>query len=415
MADIDLTQEMLRTYYAELPAYTEMERYYNGDHDIKYFSMAREGCCNQIIVENYIAKFVDEEVNYALGNPVSYISKAGNPDIINAIDTYLNHWRTNHNSMLMRDFEIYGKVYCLHYIDAKGRFSERILNPTNGICYTDPDGVPVRFIHLYKRQYDNSQYYDVYYPDSTIEIYRDNTLIQTRKHPFKGVPVSVCEMDNIHDTIFYKIRLLQDSYNKLLSDQASIIGDYRNAYLIVTGVAVNEEVNERLRKYGLLDLPSNGKAEWLMKEMNASYIENMITTIRNSMFSVCNHIDGNEKLQSNTSSLAIRSRLVFLEQRSRAMYDYISDAIYDRIERLFEYLAYKGLSFDIKDIKLNFTPNIPVDLTTTVQAISQLGDKISTETALSLLPFVENPLQEIEKIKKERAELEEIDLDKIGV
>jgi SPP1 family phage portal protein len=222
-------------------------------------------------------------------------------------------------------------------------------------------------------------------------------------------------MDNLHDTIFYKIRLLQDSYNKLLSDQASIIGDYRNAYLLVTGVEMNEETAEELKNHGLLNLPGDGKASWLMKEMNASYIENMITTVRNSMYSVCNHIDGNEKLQSNTSSLAIRSRLVFLEQRSRAMADYIQDAIYDRIERLFEYLSYKSLCFDIADIKVNFTPNIPVDITATVQAISQLGDKISTETALSLLPFVENPLQEIAKIKKERAELEEIDLDKIGV
>ena len=33
------------------------------------------------------------------------------------------------------------------------------------------------------------------------------------------------------------------------------------------------------------------------------------------------------------------------------------------------------------------------------QVINQLGDKISLETALAQLPFIENPVNEIEKIK----------------
>ena len=119
-------------------------------------------------------------------------------------------------------------------------------------------------------------------------------------------------------------------------------------------------------------------------------------------------------MQSNTSSLAIRSRLLFLEQRCKSMFDYISNGIYDRLERLFEYLSIKGYNFDISDININYNPNIPTDITSTVQAISQLGDKLSLETALSLLPFVESPALEIEKIKSEKRVLESIDLDKIN-
>lgn len=95
------------------------------------------------------------------------------------------------------------------------------------------------------------------------------------------------------------------------------------------------------------------------------------------------------------------------------MFDYVQDCIYDRIERLFEYLALKGDTYDVGDIQINYTVSVPVDLATTVQVISQLGDKLSTETALSLLPFIENPVTELEKIKKEREEAEMIDLDKL--
>ena len=222
-------------------------------------------------------------------------------------------------------------------------------------------------------------------------------------------------MDSISETIFSKIRHLQDTYNETLSDQASIIGDYRNAYLVVTGVEVTDEIAKKMEDHGLLNLPAekNASVNWLLKNINDAYIQNILSDLRNAMYSVCNHIDGNEKLQSNTSSLAIRSRLIFLEQRAKSMFDYVQDAIYDRIERLFEYLSIKGIDYDISDVQINYTPNVPVDLATTVQVISQLGDKLSTETALSLLPFVESPAIELEKIKKERAEAEYIDLDSV--
>ena len=60
-----------------------------------------------------------------------------------------------------------------------------------------------------------------------------------------------------------------------------------------------------------------------------------------------------------------------------------------------------GIYKDYRDIKIKFTANIPQDDLNTAQIISQLGDKVSTETALSLLSFVENPTQEMDKINKE--------------
>ena len=416
MTDENLLENMIAEYRAALPLYQLMKRYYDGDHDIKYRAIANPKRCNHVVIENYISKFVDEEVNYILGNPLSFVSKSGDEEELRAIDANLFHWRSNHNSLMMRDLEIFGKVFALSYIDHKGRYCERILNPLNGIAYCNEDGIPVCFIHFYMKKYDSAEYYDVYDDQGNIYVYRNGGLIDQKRHYFRGCPVSVCQMDDIGETIFNKIRLLQDTYNDTLSDQASIIGDYRNAYLVVTGVEVTDKISKKLEDHGLLNLPADKGASvsWLLKEMNDTYIQNILTDLRNAMYSATNHIDGNEKLQSNTSSLAIRSRLIFLEQRSKSMFDYVQDAIYDRIERLFEYLAMRGYHYDVSDIQINYTPNIPVDLVTTVQVITQLGDKLSTETALSLLPFIESPAVEIEKIKKEREEAEMIDLDKIA-
>lgn len=50
---------------------------------------------------------------------------------------------------------------------------------------------------------------------------------------------------------------MQDCYNSTLSDQVSIIGDFRNAYLVVTGVSVDEEVVKNMENYGILNLPAD--------------------------------------------------------------------------------------------------------------------------------------------------------------
>ncbi len=389
--------------------------YYAGNHDILRNYRYEANRSNEKTVINYIHKFVEEEISYTLGNPITYISNTGNERELKDINYQLFHWSTTHNQELCRQLEIFGKAYELYYVNQNGEFCGRILNPTDAIAYTDSDGIPQLFIHFYKKQYDTAQYYDIYYPDHRIEIYKDNSLVETKSHIFTGVPVSICEMD-INQTIFNKIKTLNDNLNRIISDQVNVISDYRNAYLVVTGVEVDEQTALDLKSKGLLNLKGkDSDVHWLMKEMNSEYIESMIKEIKDNMYSICNHIDGNEKLQSNTSGVALRSRLVFLEQRCKTIFDTISDTISDRIRFLYQYLSLKNTNYDYKDIILTYSPCVPQDLTSIAQVITQLGDIISHETALSLLPFVENPVIELEKIKKEQSEQQSIDLDKVGL
>ena len=55
-----------------------------------------------------------------------------------------------------------------------------------------------------------------------------------------------------------------------------------------------------------------------------------------------------------------------------------------------------------RDIKINFERNIPEDLSTLASAVSQLNGIVSDETLLSTLPFVDNPKEEAERVKKQK-------------
>ena len=417
MTEQKLIDKMIAEFRAKKPIYNLMSLYYDGEQDIKRNYNKLVDRSNQIVSENFVSKFINEEIGYSLGNPISYISMSGNKDMIDAIEKSTFHWRDNHNQELMRNLEIYGTAFTLNYIDAKGRFSERILNPENAIVYCDADGVPVRFIHFYIPKYEETEYHDIYYPDGRIEVYKGNELINTKHHPFSGIPISVCKLENINDTIFAKIKDLQDAYNHVLTDQVNTISDFRTAFLVIAGVQVDEETEKQLEKKRVINLPSssNSSAKWLIKELNDSYIENNLERLRNSMYEATNHVDGNEKLQSNTSGTALRNRLVFLEQRCNFMLTLVLNTVYERIERLFEYLALQGQVYDWHDIKITATPCIPQDVISIIQGLVQLGigTNISLETALAQIPFVENPAQEIAKIQQERKTNNKIELDKI--
>jgi SPP1 family phage portal protein len=59
--------------------------------------------------------------------------------------------------------------------------------------------------------------------------------------------------------------------------------------------------------------------------------------------------------------------------------------------------------YDYRDIQLRFTPNIPQDDMQTANIINTLGpDRLSTKTALGLLSFINNPDNELKKIKEEQ-------------
>ncbi len=411
---MNLINEIKMDYELQKCNYMDMLDYYNGNHNIFKNYRYEANRSNQHICVNYIHKFVEEELAYIFGNPVTYISKDGNKNVTKAIDYELFHWKDTHNQELARQVEIFGTAYELYYINADGLFSSKILNPINAAVYTDTDGNPEIFMHFYSKKFDNDTYYDVYYNDR-IEIYKNDTLIETKSNIFNKVPVSICTIGK-EQTIYSKIKDLNNSLNSIMSDQINTISDYRTAYLIVTGCNVDDETETELRSKGILNLKSKeSNVSWLTKDVNAEYIHNMMKSLIDAMFSVTNHIDGNEKLQSNTSGIALRTRLIFLEQRCKTVFDTLANTISDRINFLFSYLNMKNLDYDYRDITINYTPCIPQDLVTTAQTITQLNGVISNETALSLLPFIENPSIEMDKIRKEQSEMDSINLEKLGL
>ena len=393
-----------------------MYEYYKGNTDaIKNYQLVTERSNNKINT-NFIKKFILEEVSYSVGNDITYISKSGNENIVNDIDYYIDHWSEGHDSNLAKNMLIYSLAYELYYVDKEGQFCSKVIPPTQGYAAIDDFGNVSFFMHSYKLKFDDITYIDVY-TDKEILHFNDKfeEINKSTKHIFSNVSLGLAKLseEGKDNTLYKDLKGLQDAYETNLSDISNEISDFRNAYMVLTGVAIDEEDIPKMKKLGVMQIKDkNGTAAWLIKNINDTFIQNTLNTMEDKMYKLSSHINHNEKMQSNTSSLALRARLIALEEKCKLNQKSIADCIKTRLKFLFIYLqVIKNINYDYRDIKIKFTPNIPQDDLMVSQIISQLGDKLSTETGLAQLSFIENPKNELEKIKEE---LPNIDLNNLG-
>ncbi|WP_042387444.1 phage portal protein [Clostridium culturomicium] len=378
---------------------------------------------------NFIKKFIKEEVSYLLSNKPTYISKSDNSEEIEFINFKLSHWNKNHDKMLLRDMLSYGSVYELYYTSKIGEevlFNSKIVSPRDGYLFTDDFGNSEMFFRFFKKKFDTNQYIDIYTPEFIYHV--DDSFTEVSKptiNLFGEVPVKVGDVSTYkeHDTLFNELKDLQDAYETNLSDIVNEISDYRLAYLIMLGCNIDYKTKDEhgktqldyMKEKGIINVNEKEVIiKFLTKDINDTFVQNTLDILKKNIYEISNHIDTNEKMQSNISGSALRNRLIGLEQRVRDSEGSMKNIIQGRMYFLLKlFNKLESINYDYRDISVKFTLNIPQDDLLMAQTLSQfgIGENISLKTALAQLSFVNNPDREIKLIETQKNE-SEIDIDK---
>lgn len=390
--------------------------YYEGKHSIFNNYQMQDSRSNMKLVFNFPRKFIDNETGYILGKPVNYISKSGDSKIIAAIDKNTSHWDKEHNINLRKQSEIFGEAYELNYLNTDGEFSATILNSLN--AYVLEDGTAERNVvlalHTFTKKFDDKKYLDVYTSNEILHYELGSIVapiglkfIGSHEHIFGRVPVVVCPANNERISGFRDVISLFDAYNALNSDLVNEIADHRNAYLVIENAKIEEEDLLKMKSMGIIQVPNQAKVYWLTKDINDSFVQNELNNIERKIFDLMDEVNFNENWAANTSSLALRNKLLNLENRVAIREAYMEKVIKERLKNLFTFLQKKeGKFYDYRDIAVKFTRNLPTDLTGLADVIVKLKDVCSQETLLTLLPFVENPKIELEKYNAEQVNID---------
>ena len=396
--------------------YAKMGKYYKGETDaFEQYPITDRS--NRKVKTNHIKMFIDEEVAYLTGNKLTYLCES-DANITSVIEYNLNNINSCLDTDLATTLLTYGTAYELYYL-YEGEFKAKVINPLQGIAYRNVEGKAELFLYFYTKELEDNKYYIDCFDDKYIYHFDENfnEIKPPTQHYFGICPVGVAELNNgAADTIYNSIKDLQDSYESTLSDWSNEIADTRLAYMLITGMALDDEDAKKMKSMGILQCPDPaGKIEWLVKNIASDFIKSYREILEEEMYKVTHHLKNQVAVQSNTSGAMLATRLNCLRIKLTTIHQCLNNCIKTRLRCLFKYLnTLKDTDYNYKDVSIKFTLNLPNNDLEMAQILSQLTGKLSIRTGLSQLSFVTNAEEEYNKMMEEQEQaLGELDLDVI--
>jgi SPP1 family phage portal protein len=424
---LEVTQELLlqclEAFRQQQIDKQKYQDYYDGKHDILANYKFNPKRANTKIVVNWFKKFLQDELAYSLNNPVNYIDRTANPEFIDRIDLDFSTWEKLHNQKLMLKANTFGHAYELRYLK-DNEFKASVLTPLN--CFVlegnDAEKTPLLAMHFYKEnQFSEVEKVDVYLPNNLVRhfIVEGEELVSTGEstHAFPEVPIRVVEANIDRKSMLDDIKDLIDSYNTTISNMVNELSDFRMALIKIVGTRFeNEDDISMMVEKGVIEIQTGADIDYLIKNLPDQFANSTLKEIKENIYKQASHIDTNEKLQSNTSSSALRGRLITLENKCATIHTMLEQCIKSRLKDYFFILKIReNVEYDYRLISTRFTMNVPTDLLHLADIASKLKDIFALETLYGLFPFVESPSVEYQKFLKERESLmgNEVDLDAI--
>lgn len=391
--------------------------YYLGNHRINNKQERSNGAPNNKLVANYCEYITNMSTGFFLGQPVAYKTSSGNDKALDVLlDVFSYNDEQAHNLELAEEASIKGEAYELLYTDedAQIRFVSVPAEEVILVCNASLEEQILYAIRHYRvyslNGYEYQDYVDVY-DKKAVTSYRYNSGSMTQisgpvAHYFDDVPIVEYPNNKQHRGDFEGIISLVDAYNKAQSLTLDDMEDFTDAFLVLTGMSgtSSDDVNN-MRQSKVMLLDEGGGAQWLIKNLNDTYIENIKKRLQNDIHKFSNIPDmTDDSFAGNASGVAIKYKLIGLEQvRSRKERGF-KQGLQRRIELISGMLRTKGgAGIDFRDVDITFTANIPADTQAQAQMVSQLKGIVSDKTLLSQLSFVADPAAELEELAKQSA------------
>ncbi|OPX48489.1 phage portal protein [Clostridium thermobutyricum] len=444
-------QNLYDKYVADLSDYQTMWNYYKGETDIGTTYKRSKLGNNRIVKANFIKKFINEEVAFGTGNPITYTRELNIDEILNNIDTpvdtietkiintVMNNNDANTDSQLMKNLLVFGEAMELYYIK-NNSFKIKELNSLNCYVNLDENNEIIEAIYVYSvanKDQINTTFTNKldtridYITNSQVITYDiDFNQLNVKPHYFGVVPIGYCNLiDGIYNTLFTDLKTLQDNIENVLSDFSNEIGDSRLSYLILKNMGLSDEeiVDEKgnrltldeqakkiismFRDNGILLLndskenPAN--ADYLIKNINPQIHKNLLDILQDDIYQISQHINLNQQQSSNTSGVALMTRIIALRNKIKIQQNCMTQAIKKRILCMLTALnKIYSQNLDATKVGIKYTLNVPSDDSAMADIITKLvpGGILSAETGLSNLSFVNNPKLEYQKAQAEQQE-----------
>lgn len=416
----DLILDLIDKHRLEKHRILKLKRYYDNNNDIMKRPYTDGTKPQNKLSHGYASLITNSFVGYFLGKPVAY--KSDNENLLNKLNNFfMYNDESDENTTLAQEASICGYAYEIMYMDqdAQLRFKQV---PTEEMIVVYDNTLEeniqftVRYYDVYNLDNEDVQEVEVYTKDRKIVYACSGNSLSIKEgeggeYYFNDVPVVDYENNKERTGDFEKVISLIDAYDKSNSDTANDFEYFTEALLVISGVLMDETDEEgrplNFKENRVLNFADNqAKAEYLIKNINDTALENYKNRLNNDILRFANVVDmTDENFASNLSGVAIKYKLMSMEHVTGIKESKFKKGLMRRIELASTILSIKTNSLlTYTEIKPVFTRNIPANETEIVSMVKQLYGIVSDETALSLLPFIENAKGELETKLKEDEE-----------
>lgn len=410
----------LKEHTESIDRFTTLKDLYDGKHAILKRSKTQTDLANNKLMINHAEYITDFATAYFMGNPIKYTfpEEETRTDDDSLLQAFRKANITQVDTELARDLSIFGIGIEYVYQDKEGNTKSTNLDPRTAFLVVD-DTVEENSLlgvhRIKKRDINNKEIGEVIkaITDNTVYTYefKNNGLNLINEEVNIFNQVSMIEYWNKVNQKgdFESVVSLINAYNLLQSDRVNDKEQYVDSLLVLYGTLAGDNSEEKLKtarelkRLGLLELSEGDKVEYLSKTFHEADVELLKKSIIEDIHKISkvpNLTD--ENFAGNSSGVAMKYKLLGLEQLAQTKEEYYRIGLKERIKLYSNILNIKMISIDVDNIEMTFIRSLPVNELEIAQLITYLNNVVSQKTLLSLLPFVEDVDNEIERVEEQK-------------
>lgn len=362
------------------PRLERLKRYYDGTHAIAD-RLREPGMPNTRLVHDFPRYICTMAAGYLAGEPVQYSAPDGQRA---ALDGVLANYRLcaidSVDVELARQASLYGHGVELVFADGDACPRSAVLDPRLAfVVYDDTvENRPlfgVRLRPLLRDDGAEAGWSVEVYTDAEVLAFRSSgpgdvgPLHSRRWHFFSGVPMIEYWNGEDERGDFEGALSLIDAYDRLQSDRVNDKAQFVDALLLLYGCTMETDERGRspgrqLREDKVLALPdADARAEWLCKQLNEADTEVLRGALAADIHKLSMVPDlSDERFAGNASGVAMRYKLLGLEQLARVKERWFREALRQRLALYAAFLTLRGAPpLDVNAVKMAFARSLPVN------------------------------------------------------
>ena len=399
------------------------KNYYEGHHAIDGRTRV-SGAPNEKVVCNHAKDISDTAAGYFMGNPITYDNSA-DVDIEPLLLAFDKAQIDDTDSDLALDLSICGIAYEYLYVkEGASNIDSKTLDAEHCFMVVDDtiEENELFGVYYWKQKNDKDNRYRYKATIMTKSYIYDITISGTKKnadylestklpHYFGDIPLIEYQNNKYAIGDFEQQIPLIDAYNTLMSDRINDKEQFIDALLVLYGTSLADDADEAneaakvLRQNKLLELPEGAKAEYLIRSLDENGVEILRKAIKEDIYTF-SHVPNltDENFAGNSSGVAMEFKLLGLEMVTKIKTRYYKVGLRKRIKLFCNFLNLKNIALEADSITASFARTLPKNLLELSQVITNLKGTISTKSLVRLIPFVEDPDNEIKQVEVEKKE-----------